>query len=174
MIRHKLISETVAALINSYGITRPPVDVKGIAEAKGALVVEEPNDDDTSGFLFHSAGSPPIIGVNANHHPNRKRFTVGHELGHLLLHTKEGVHVDYAVLKMRDSRTKEGTDAEEIEANRFAAELLMPESFLRADINELGQICADDERTIAELARQYGVSNQAMAIRLSSLCLVWM
>jgi Zn-dependent peptidase ImmA (M78 family) len=173
MIRHKLISEMVTSLLNGSGITRPQVDVKGLAESKGALVVEEPNEDETSGFLFQAAGSPPIIGVNANHHPNRKRFTVGHELAHLLLHTKTGVHVDRAVLKMRDARAKEGTDEEEIEANKFAAELLMPESFLRADIAELGQIYADDERAISELARRYGVSAQAMAIRLSSLNLVW-
>lgn len=174
MIRRKLISETATAMLNNAGITRPPVDVKELAEAQGALVVEEPNEEETSGFLFRAAGTPPVIGVNANHAPTRKRFTVAHELAHLLLHTQEGVHVDYAVLKMRDSRASEGSDEDEIEANRFAAEILMPRDFLVADLAALGPICADDEKAIASLAKKYGVSPQAMAIRLSTLNLVWM
>ena len=59
-------------------------------------------------------------------------------------------------------------------ANRFAAELLMPQKFLEEDIQSMGRIHADDEEAIARLAKRYGVSKQAMAIRLSSLKLVWM
>jgi Zn-dependent peptidase ImmA (M78 family) len=112
--------------------------------------------------------------VNKNHALSRKRFTIAHELGHLLLHTKSEVHLDQAIVKMRDARTSAGVDDEEMEANRFAAELLMPRSFLEADLEALGPIYADDERAIAKLARQYRVSPQAMAIRLSTLNLVWM
>ena len=174
MIRRKLIADTTAALLNGAGIIRPVVDVKMLAQMQGALVVEEPDDDLSSGFLFRAPGSPPIIGVNASHPPTRKRFTIAHELAHLLLHVKNGVHVDYAIVKMRDARAGEGTDEDEMEANRFAAELLMPRIFVEADLNELGPICADDEKAIAALAKRYGVSSQAMAIRLSSLNLVWM
>jgi Zn-dependent peptidase ImmA (M78 family) len=174
MIRHKLIADTVTELLNSAGITMPPIDVTGLAELKGALVVEEPHDHDTSGFLFRSMGSPPIIGVNAKHFVTRKRFTVAHELGHLLLHAKEGVHVDHAIMKMRDNRASEGTDEEEIEANKFAAEILMPRKFLQADLAKLAPIFADDEKQIVQLAKRYGVSPQAMAIRLSALNLVGM
>ena len=77
----------------------------------------------------------PIIGVNALHHPNRQRFTVAHECGHLILHkaqiTKE-VHVDKDFpMLMRDSVSAAGVNEMEIEANVFAAELLMPGSFSR-------------------------------------------
>jgi Zn-dependent peptidase ImmA (M78 family) len=174
MIRRKLIADTSSALLNGAGIAAPAVDIKTLAEAQGAIVVEEPNDEQTSGFIFRVAGSPPIIGVNANHSPNRKRFTIAHELAHLVLHIKSGVHVDYAVMKMRDARASKGTDEEEMEANRFAAEVLMPRSFLEADLAALGPIYADDEKAIANLASRYEVSPQAMAIRLSSLNLVWM
>lgn len=75
---------------------------------------------------------------------------------------------------MRDARTSAGVDDDEIEANRFAAELLMPRDFLEADLRALGPIYLDDERAIANLAKKYRVSPQAMAIRLSSLRLVWM
>lgn len=172
MIRRKLISETVNALLNSAGITQPGFDIKRLAELQGAIVLEEPNEESTSGFLFRTSGSPPIIGINRNHPPTRKRFTTAHELGHLLLHSKSGVHIDYAVVKMRDAKTSEGVNEEEIEANRFAAELLMPQSMLERDLALTGPVQVDDEKVIGRLAKQYGVSQQAMTIRLTSLGLL--
>ncbi len=175
MIRRKLISSTVEALLNELEIENPLVDVKEIAEKKGALVVEEPlKDEDFSGFLYRSSDSPPVIGVNSLHHPNRKRFTIAHELGHMLLHPKTGVHLDKVMIQMRDSKSAEGSDHDEIEANRFAAELLMPAAFLERDIRSMGKIHADDETAIDSLAKRYGVSKQSMAIRLSGIGLVWM
>jgi Zn-dependent peptidase ImmA (M78 family) len=174
MIRRKLIHQTVAELLNQAGITTPSVDVKAIAALKGVIVVEEPNNDDFSGFLFRSSDAPPVIGLNSNNPLTRKRFTIAHELAHLLLHSTSGVHVDEIVVQMRDRKASEGVDEREMEANRFAAELLMPQKFLEEDIQSMGRIHADDEEAIARLAKRYGVSKQAMAIRLSSLKLVWM
>ncbi len=54
----------------------------------------------------------------------------------------------------------------EIEANRFAAELLMPTRFLELDLNSMENI---DKRTVALLATKYIVSPEAMKIRLSQL-----
>jgi Zn-dependent peptidase ImmA (M78 family) len=61
------------------------------------------------------------------------------------------------------------TDIQEIESNLFAAELLMPAEFLREDLKRFGTLDLLDEHAIDYLARRYGVSNHAMAIRLSSL-----
>ena len=174
MIRRKLIRETATDLLNQAGITAPPVNIERLAKSRGVVVIQEPNENDTSGFLYRAPGVPPIIGVNSKHHQLRRRFTIAHELGHLLLHSKTELHVDRSVVKMRDRRASEGTDDEEMEANRFAAELLMPESFLQADLEELGHVSADDEQIIRKLAKKYQVSQQAMAIRLTSLNLVWM
>ena len=174
MIRRKLIQDTVNELLNELGITSPPVDVEAVARHKGAVVVKEPNKDDFSGFLYRSPDSPPIIGVNSLHSLNRKRFTVAHEIAHLCLHPRSGVHVDQAFVQMRDAKASEGVDEEEMEANRFAAELLMPKHFLLKDLSALGRIYADDEKEISNLAKKYEVSSQAMAIRLSSLHLIWM
>jgi Zn-dependent peptidase ImmA (M78 family) len=174
MIRHKLIHQTVSRLLEDAGVLGPGFDVRLIAKKQGAIVVEEPNENDFSGFLYRSNDSAPVIGVNSNHAPPRKRFTIAHELGHHLLHPKSGVHLDQAIVQMRDARASAGVDDEEMEANRFAAELLMPRNFLEADLEALGPIHADDERAIASLARKYQVSPQAMAIRLSTLNLVWM
>jgi Zn-dependent peptidase ImmA (M78 family) len=174
MIRHKLIQETAFALLQEASVTAPGFDVKHLAHLRGAIVIEEPNESDSSGFLFRSIDSPPVIGVNSNHATTRRRFTVAHELGHLLLHPKNGVHVDQAIIQMRDAKAREGLDQDEMEANRFAAELLMPRHFLEADVAALGLVCADDDKTIMRLAKRYGVSQQAMAIRLKTLDLVWM
>ena len=38
-----------------------------------------------------------IIGVNKSHHPNRRRFTIAHEIGHLVLHKGEMVHLDSGI-----------------------------------------------------------------------------
>lgn len=174
MIRRKLIRETVERLLNKSGTTEAPVDVEAIASQEGALVTSAPNEEDVSGFLLHLPGNAPIIGVNTLHHAVRKRFTVAHELGHLMLHSKTELHIDRLVVKMRDRRASEGTDHEEIEANRFAAEILMPEEFLRADLINLGPVTADDDQAISNLATRYKVSKQAMTIRLTSLGLIWM
>ena len=75
-------------------------------------------------MIYVNTGTP-IIGVNALHHPNRQRFTIAHECGHLNLHrariTKE-VHVDKAFpMLMRDSVSAAGVEETEFEANLFAA-----------------------------------------------------
>lgn len=173
MIRHKLINATVSALLKEGGITCAPVNVRALAELKGAVVVEEPLEDgDFSGFLYTTRISPPVIGVNSAHPPTRKRFTMAHELGHLTLHPKDGIHMDEAVIQRRDERASEGTHDEEIEANRFAAELLMPRDFLEADIAQMGKFLVDDDEQIQALARRYEVSVQAMTIRLNTLGLL--
>ena len=73
----------------------------------------------------------PIIGINTLRRPNRQRFALAYELGHLILHendlTKE-IHVDKGFHTYPSSSV--GEDEMEIEANRFANEILMPESLL--------------------------------------------
>lgn len=175
MIRRKLIGATVRQLLSEMEITRPPVDVQMIAEKKGAIVVDEPLADQSfSGFLYRCSDARPVIGTNSNHPINRKRFTIAHELAHMLIHPKTGVHLDQVVIQMRDSTSSTGQNEEEMEANRFAAELLMPEQFLATDIAAMGAVHADDSHAVEILADKYEVSVQAMTIRLSALGLICM
>jgi Zn-dependent peptidase ImmA (M78 family) len=114
----------------------------------------------------------PIIGVNALHHPNRQRFTLAHEVGHLVLHRPEitkQIHVDKGFpMLMRDAASAAGVDEMEIEANFFAAELLMPEDFLARSLQ--GQsFDIDDEGAVSALAKEYKVSVAAMRFRLGNL-----
>lgn len=170
MIRHKLIGTAASNLLKEAGIVEPPVDVKKLAQLAGAIVVEEPIEkEDFSGFLYTTRNSRPVIGVNSTHPKNRRRFTIAHELGHLMLHPKDGIHMDEAVIQKRDGRASEGTHDDEIEANRFAAELLMPREFLETDLSRIDKFFVDDEKQIEELAKRYQVSVQAMTIRLNTL-----
>ena len=130
-----------------------------------------PLDDELSGMIFIRDGIP-IIGVNALHHPNRQRFTIAHEIGHLELHrdaVTEEVHVDkqFKVL-MRDANSSTGTDRMEREANQFAAELLMPQQLL-LDALDLRPVDIDDESPLNELARKFKVSRQALEYRIRNL-----
>lgn len=59
-------------------------------------------------------------------------------------------------------------DPQKIEANRFAAELLMPAEMVLTDIEERG-IDAEDEYELKELAQKYEVSLQAMTLRVTNL-----
>jgi Zn-dependent peptidase ImmA (M78 family) len=60
---------------------------------------------------------------------------------------------------------------EEIEANRFAAEILMPETLLSQKIAgfELEYVDESNDRELTKLAKDFDVSKQALSIRLSAL-----
>ena len=71
---------------------------------------------------------------------------------------------------MRDGISATGLDEMEREANRFAAELLMPLIFVLAALPG-GSIDIDDEDKVEALARQFKVSASAMRVRLADLSL---
>ena len=170
-IRRKLIKDIVNKLINESGCNNAPVDVEAIAKTNNTTLHKQSVDDSFSGYLFRDVRlSSGVIGINADHHPNRQRFTIAHELGHFLLHSGEDVHIDQQfVMLRRDVKSSEGTNEEEMEANLFAAELLMPEEFLAEDIRGFDFLDHVDESRISELAKKYRVSSQAMTIRLTTL-----
>ena len=170
------IEQIVAMLLSRHNVQDPPVPVQEIAKLERIHVIETSIAGDVSGALVRSDGAAVII-VNKDHHSNRQRYTVGHELAHHFLnHEGEREHLDwqFTVLR-RDGKSSEGTDANEIEANFFAANLLMPKSFLRRDVAQLARFngeAALDETDIRKLARRYDVSPLAMSYRLVSLGLI--
>ena len=169
--RKRAIAKRVQSLLDDNEVAAPPVPIERIAKTLGAQLRYSPLDAELSGMIYVKEGTP-IIGVNALHHPNRQRFTVAHECGHLILHTAQitkEVHVDKDFpMLMRNSVSTAGVNVMEIEANVFAAELLMPEAFLaKALDNEPFDI--DDEGAVSALARSFKVSPSAMRFRLGNL-----
>lgn len=155
-------------LLARLGIQSAPTSVEKIAKALGAQVRYSPFDEELSGMIYVKDGVP-IIGVNSLHHPNRQRFTIAHELGHLELHRQmitSSVHVDknFPAL-MRDPKSATGTELLEIQANQFAAELLMPRTLIDQALAG-NQFDIDDDGPIEELAKKFRVSKQALEYRI--------
>ena len=169
-IRRRRIQSLVQELLERHKIRQAPVPVEKIAKAQGARIFYQSLDDDISGFLYQDK-TQVVIGVNTHHAPVRQNFTTAHELGHLLLHDEEQLHVDHGfrVVRLRDGTSSEGVDEAEREANLFAATLLMPENFLHADLAGLEFLDLLDDRALLDLARKYGVSTQALVNRLKNL-----
>jgi Zn-dependent peptidase ImmA (M78 family) len=153
-------------------ISKPPVYVEEIAEAHGAQIARHRFEGPESGFALRD-GRKWIIGVNIQTSRRRQRFTIAHELGHLLLHRGRPLTVDQAVLRvdLRNEVSSMATDIQEIQANTFAATLLMPEEIVLDYATNLvrsdGSITRDD--LIARLARTFDVSAEAMSYRLINL-----
>lgn len=150
------------------GQTKPPVDLDKIASRLGAEIRDYDLAADISGILFRD-GERRVIVVNQHHSAPRKRFTVAHEIGHLALHRGEDVHVDSGFrINLRDPKSATAESVEEIEANAFAANLLMPASWLRGELTDQS-IDLNDDSEVAALAEKYDVSVQAMMLRLTTL-----
>ena len=99
-----------------------------------------------------------IIGVNQNHHKNRQKFTLAHELGHYVLHREKNINiVDTTFFRNND------TNPIEYMANEFAAKLLMPEDKVRYLVDK------QKIKNIGRLAEEFGVSASAMKYRIVSL-----
>ena len=171
MVRSNKILSLVKALLEEHDVRGPPVPVEKIAKSLGAWVRHSPLDDELSGMIYIK-GSTPIIGVNSLHHPNRRRFTIAHEIAHLQLHKDsiiDQVHVDrkFPVLR-RDVNSTTGMERMEIEANQFAAELLMPSSLLIKSLKKKG-FDIDDEEPLEGLAKKFRVSKQALEFRIRNM-----
>lgn len=148
-----------------------PIDIEALIKAHNIAIRTQELEDSISGMLVIKNGRV-IIGVNENHHPNRQRFTLAHELGHFLLHRDvSSIFIDASTIFFRDGTSSDGSKAQEIEANAFAGELLMPEKQIREAINSQ-PLDAFDEGAVRRLAAQFGVSAQALTIRLTRLGLI--
>ena len=169
-VRRRKIRELVDTLLREAKVTEAPVPVWEIARERGARIAVDSLEGDLSGFLFRDSHQK-VIGVNTHHASVRQNFTIAHELGHLLLHDQEQLHVDRAfpTVRLRDDTSSQGVDDAEKEANLFAAELLMPHAFLRRDVAAQNTLDLYDDSFVPELAARYGVSVQALMFRLQYL-----
>ncbi len=163
------------ALVDSLGIRKAPVDVVAVAKQLGLQVIFTDLSEDISGVLI-TGQQGSRIAVRKSDPETRRRFSVAHETAHHCLRHQfehgEHVHVDRGhLISHRNQRSSTGTDLKEIEANQFAACLLMPSRLLRESINSLNTEQLYDSHVTA-LAKEFQVSEQAMTIRLSALRLL--
>jgi Zn-dependent peptidase ImmA (M78 family) len=169
------LARAVRELLAQADVGEPAVPVEQIAQLAGAVVSYQPFDsDDISGLLYRSADSAPVIGVNSSNSKVRQRFTIAHELGHLQLHKGRSLILERQMhVNFRDTTSARTSNQEEAEANRFAAELLMPQDLLEIALSALlAGRPLPDAAFVAKLANRFQVSRQAMAFRLASLGLL--
>lgn len=141
-----------------------PIDVVSIIRELGISYREKELASHQSGY-FKNTGSGYEIDVNAKDGKQRKRFTAAHELGHYVLHRdllKAGQHMDRLYnAEARSTPSEPFTSVHEVQANRFAGNLLLP----AANVRDLFQKGLDP----AQLAQAFGVSIPAINIRLANL-----
>lgn len=141
-------------ILTFLGVEVPPVDVWAIANRLG-VVIQEVEPIGWSGAV-DSRTLPARIFLDRKDAPTRKRFTIAHELGHLMVHEPGQAYRDL------DFR---GHDRKEMEANQFAAELLMPKWMLSIALESTGG-------SVQRLARLFQVSSDATTVRLGNLGLL--
>lgn len=134
-----------------------PVQIDAIAHWMGVRV-EESTEPMHQSAALDSVVDPPVIVLRPGDHIHHRRFSIAHELGHLMLHDRGRHDRDVATpAYFRTSRERQ--------ANDFAAALLMPAVEVRSDAIASG---ADPWR----LSRRYLVSEIAMTYRLKKLRLI--
>jgi len=157
-------------LLSDIGLESPPVDVEVVAKHLGVHVERAEFGNDCSGVLVRK-GESAMVGVHWGHHPNRQRFTIAHELGHFKLHSG-GTYIDKSTTaRFRLNQSGSGSEAEERQANQFAAALLMPAKWVRSEFVKRSFDLGDDQ-ALSELCEVFQVSSQAMLWRLKNLKLL--
>lgn len=121
--------EAAQRLRQVWNIGRGPIhNLTALVEASGIVVIHADFDGvDADGVTLRTPGLKPIIFLNSDRPACRQRFSLAHELGHVVLHAFH-------------------TPDMELEANRFAAEFLMPKVDVKSDlsgrlsVSRLGQL----------------------------------
>lgn len=126
---------------------RTPVRrICGLLEESGIIIIETDLDNDKfDGVSFISDKGYPIIVISRYASNDRKRFTIAHELGHLIMHSEK----DFIIYNYRDK---------EKEASEFASEFLMPSEGIYNDLLNLKL------NSLAELKR-YWLTSMASIVR---------
>lgn len=143
----------------------PDFDLKALC---AALDITSITETDARGFeaalIMDALGATGSILLASGRRPERRRFSIAHELGHFLVEGHaprpgelHGCTLDH--FHLRDTREQNRRRRIEAEANRFAGQLLMPPAKLRRMMTarepDLGEIVS--------LAAEFGVSKEAMA-----------
>ena len=144
------------------GLT-PPVNVEALVQEFATLEEDFLPADYDAVFLDKSANHPrPRVIITVGQPATRRVFTLAHELGHIVIPWHNGTHFCRvgAEARLVDRLVKEV----ESQANRFAAELLMPSAWVTELIGKTGGL-----KNQIDAVRQANVSYHAASIRLIQL-----
>jgi len=155
----------VTLILKAVPDLEAPVPIDKLARQ---LDIEDIQEFDSEGFegglITDTARSKGVI-LTRRSHPFRRRFTIGHELGHFLIPT----HIPNAegrfLCSREDMRRLNAAENDrrgrmEVEANRFSSLMLMPPPLLRPYLKQSRE---PDIGHMAQIAGKFEVSKQAMA-----------
>jgi Zn-dependent peptidase ImmA (M78 family)/transcriptional regulator with XRE-family HTH domain len=152
--------ESIAGLVRqSLGVgPRDPIpNMTRAAERAGVVVVRLPSElpfhDGFSAWPDYGLDGRPVIALTGHRSPDRERFTIAHELGHLVLHTLRGDELS----------PKQAED----EANRFGGAILIPLPAAREAMRPPVTL-----RILMSVKAHYGVSIAACAQRALDVGLI--
>ncbi len=144
---------------------KAPIPIDEIASAVGIVAIKSMSTEDVEGMLVaDDAKSSGVIFYKENSRLGRRRFTIGHELGHfLLLH--HGSEQSCTPNDIRFGSSSNVLKKLETEANQFSQLLLMPEKLISCAIN--GSFVKME--LIKSISDDFEMSFEAMANKCSSL-----
>ena len=126
--KEQAITARVEETLVEAGVTDAPVDLKKVAQRLYLVIEEGPMNGEIQGALVTDGNVGGILINSTVKSEKRRRFTLAHEIGHFVLHRNKQTFQDTSS-ELRDYTTS----MMEIEANIFAAMLLMPPSLLRTN-----------------------------------------
>ena len=134
---------------------QPIESVTGAIEDSGGIVVELDDDQDLfDGLSGWADDSTPIVAVSRAVTDDRRRFSLAHELGHLVMNIEADL----------DEKTEERW------AHRFAAAFLVPAEVARRELGERRRHL--DFRELMLLKQKHGLSMAAWIFRASDLGII--
>ena len=147
---------------------KAPVDLEAIFDDLGIDYREAAIRTGESAWIERIGNRFNVV-VNLNEPEVRRRFSAAHELAHYLLHRdlmqvdgdRMNRHEDWLYDAPGQNPEAPFTRQHEIQANRLAAQIVMPAKLIREKFSE----CQD----ITQLAADFRVSKLAMEIRLKTL-----
>jgi len=140
----------------------PPIDIFSLANKYAKVdVMDIPFDVDGISLNLKDFSKKPHIIINDKHSEHRTRFTLAHELGHVLIPWHIGSRIDYITLPNGDEYDEFWQI--EAEANRFASELLMPSKWVRDIITNKNY---DLIYITNELVERANVSSHAATLKI--------
>lgn len=132
--RLTLVRKRALNLYKKYSLS-VPVDLQKILDEKNIILIYKENPVGMDG-LTHLQESPPIIELNTEiTFEPRRRFTLAHEIGHICIPWHTGITVcslDDPSYKVQGQTL---INTQELEANTFASELLMPTPWIQSNFN---------------------------------------
>lgn len=142
------------------------VPIEEIASSVGIVEIKDREMDGFEGALVADPNKTRgAIAVKLGTQRRRRRYTIGHELGHFLI-PSHGAQMQCTSANMRERRWDNAIRKREYEANRFSAGLLMPKPAFTKDVDALGTA---DVTHVKELSDLYDVSLEATANRYADL-----